>query len=135
MSTIKLILKREKRTIKHMSLIFKRNSFFELLMYSYHFYGLFHRYCPTALEQTLVVKWVKKPLKSLPLTALQEWWFYYVQTDLAIPGESNTKAFGEQGHRILQGFLIIPEPTASPHSQTPRRHPQQVVTAATHTLL
>lgn len=58
-----------------------------------------YRCGPTALEQTSG-KVGKKSLKTLR-KALQDWWIYYVQTDLAIPGELNTKVFGEQEHRTL----------------------------------
>lgn len=58
-------------------------------------------------------KWVKCLCKCLPLTVLQEQSFLLCQkTDLAKPGESNEKGFGEQGLRTPQEILIIPEPTS-----------------------
>lgn len=59
-------------------------------------------------------KWVKCLCKCLPLTGLQEQSFLLScpKTDLARPGESNEKSFGEQGLGALQEILIIPQPTS-----------------------
>lgn len=58
-------------------------------------------------------KWVKCLSKCFPLTVLQERSLLFCpRTDLAKPGESKEKGFGEQGLRTPQEILIIPQPTS-----------------------